>query len=72
MAYVQLYDLLPDVTVKETRFITALDPNAYNVPPGEYALTELYCDDEACDCRRVLLAVVSSVTQKPVAVITYG
>ena len=72
MAYVQLYELLPDVAMKETRTITAFEPNAFNVPPGEYGLVEMYCNDEACDCQRVFLAVISSVTQKPVAVITFG
>ena len=72
MAYVQLYELLPDVARQETRTITAFEPNEFGVPPGEYGLVEMYCDDEDCDCQRVFLTIVSSITKKPVAVITFG
>ena len=71
MAYVQLYDLLPELAVKETRTITVF-PIYKRLPPGEYGLVEMYCTDHDCDCRRVFLSVIWSKTQKPVAVIAFG
>ena len=70
MSYVQLYDVLPEVAMKETRTITAYSNNIYGLPPGDYGLVELYCKD--CDCRRVKIAVVSSNSEKPVAFMYYG
>ena len=70
--YTQLFEVLPEVAMKETRTVTAFPGNELGLPPGEYGLVESYCDDKDCDCQRVLLAVVSSVTQAPVAFIYYG
>jgi len=72
MPYTKLNKLLPDVAKKETRTITAFEPNKYGVPAGDYGLVEMYCDDEGCDCQRVFLVVISSNTKKTVAVITFG
>jgi hypothetical protein len=72
MAYVRLYDLFPDVAMEETRTLTVFSYNKYGVPPGNYGLIEMYCNDEGCDCRRVFLAVISSVTKSIEAVITFG
>ena len=71
MAYVSLYELLPELAIKETRTITVF-PMYKRLPPGDYGLVEMYCADHDCDCRRVLFSVISSNTQKPVAVIAYG
>ena len=72
MAYMRLCDLLPELAKKETRTITALDCNAHDIPPGKYSFIEMYCSDKDCDCRRVFIMVMSSVTQRPVAVIVFG
>ena len=72
MSYVPMYDLLPEVAMKETRTITVFQGNEFGVPPGEYGLLEMYCNDEGCDCRRVFIMVVSSVTEDSVAVISFG
>lgn len=34
-------------------------PGAHVIPPGEYSFVEFFCDNPNCDCRRVLLQVVS-------------
>jgi len=67
-----LYELLPELAMKETRSITLFPRNPYGLPPGNYGLVEQYCNEEGCDCRRVLLNVVSDVTMGSVAVIAYG
>jgi len=67
-----LYELLPELAMKETRSITLFPRNPYGLPPGNYGLVEQYCNEEGCDCRRVLLNVMSDVTMGSVAVIAYG
>lgn len=47
------------------------DPAA-RIPQGTYALIECFCPDIDCDCRRVMLAVVSQDTNQIVAHISYG
>src|SRR5438094_9660002 len=44
----------PDVAARETRVVTSLEPQE-GLPAGNYGFLELYRDDPACDCRRVLL-----------------
>jgi hypothetical protein len=44
----------------------------YGLPPGDYGLVEMYCDDQNCDCRRVLLNVMASFSKKCEAVIAFG
>jgi len=43
------------------------------IPAGKYFFLEFYCDDEACDCRRVIIKVVQE-SPKPeiIASIDYG
>lgn len=70
--YEQLYHILPEVAMKETRSITVPPHNQFGVPTGEYGFVELYCTDADCDCRRVCIAVRSKATNSTVAVIFYG
>jgi hypothetical protein len=43
------------------------------LPAGEYVYVEYYCDDLECDCREVLLQVMSANEPKKVlACINYG
>ena len=44
-----------------------------DLPDGEYGFLELYCDDPACDCRRVIIDVVTPTTGSKIwATINYG
>jgi len=55
----------------ETRSITIFE--RYNeLPAGDYGLFEMYCDEVNCDCRRVIINVISNLSNKSVAVIAYG
>jgi uncharacterized protein YchJ len=72
MAYAPLYELLPDVAEKETRSITVMPGNHFGLPTGEYGLVEMYCNDEDCDCRRVIIMVLIRGINEPVAYISYG
>jgi hypothetical protein len=42
------------------------------VPRGEYVFREFYCNEPRCDCRRVLLHVVSLTSRRVVASINYA
>jgi hypothetical protein len=68
----RLYDLLPEIALDETRTITVLPTSNIGLPPGNYGLVEMYCNDEDCDCRRVLFDVMFSSTMKSVAYIGFG
>jgi hypothetical protein len=72
MPYVPLHDRCPEIARRETRVITILDASAFDLPPADYALVELYCDERGCDCRRVFFYVISSRTRSPEAVVAYG
>ena len=66
------FSLLGDLAWKETRSIQLLQPQG-NLLPGQYGLLELYCMDRKCDCRRVILHVVSEDHPgKVLAAINFG
>jgi hypothetical protein len=61
-----------DLAARETRSLHVFSGGG-ELPPGEYALLEWYCDDPECDCRRVLVQVVpAGRPNKVLAVINYG
>ncbi len=69
MSMMLFHSFFPEQAEAETRTITL---RGYaSIPDGEYALVELYCMDPACDCRRVMLNVISR-RQGHVATINYG
>ena len=71
MPYIPFYELLPAIAKMETRVITLLSSsNEFDLPEGEYAFVELYCNE--CDCRRVFLSVMKEGVQEPVAIISWG
>lgn len=71
MPYIPFYELLPAIAGMETRVITLMSSkNEFNLPAGEYAFVEAYCDE--CDCRRVFLNVIKKGIKEPVAIISWG
>ena len=73
MPLAPLIDFCPETAERETRSISILQPsgNPRDLPPGTYDFLEFYCNEPDCDCRRVLLVVVSE-KGKPLASISYG
>ena len=71
MPYEPFLERFGELAWKETRSVTVFE-NHPALPADEYGLIELYCNDEACDCRRVMLDVVSRQLNKSVAVVAYG
>lgn len=61
----------PDIAFKETRVVTTR--GRPDLPDGEYGFLELYCDEVDCDCRRVMINVVSKdAGPQHLATINYG
>ena len=60
----------PQQGVAETR--TLLVRGDPTLPDDEYGLLELYCVDKGCDCRRVLLSVISRRRQKVLASVGFA
>lgn len=71
MKYALLHKYLPELAEKETRTVTLLGKSD-DVPNISFGLLEMYCDTPGCDCRRVMLSVISSENMQQVAVINYG
>lgn len=72
MPYEPLTERFGELAWKETRSITLNAGNQFGLPADDYGLMELYCNDENCDCRRVMFDVLSRKRKKSVAVIAYG
>lgn len=71
MPYAPFYEQFRELALKETRSFTIVKDRP-ELPADEYGLIELYCDDENCDCQRVMFEVVSKKHNKEVAYIAFG
>jgi hypothetical protein len=61
----------PELGGRETRVATFMEGG--EIPGGKYNFVEYYCDDEACDCRRVIIKVIlDSPEPEIIASINYG
>jgi len=61
----------PALAGDETRVVIIVKHE--EIPPGEYAFVEWYCDEKGCDCRRVLILVRELTSGSKVwATINYG
>ena len=72
MPFSPLHEYLPEIAERETRSIMLFPGNEFNLPPADYGLVEMFCNEPGCDCRRVMFSVLSSRTEKILAVVSYG
>ncbi len=75
MSFGPLYELLPEVASTETRTIRVL--NGDGLPRGTYIFSEMFCNDERCDCRRAFIQVLPEGNARlreldPLATISFG
>ena len=56
MIFKRFVEFFPEIAEKETRRITLR--NDPQIPDGEYAFVESFCEDKDCDCRRVYFDVL--------------
>jgi|ERR1035437_7986309 hypothetical protein len=69
---IPFYTRFPEIAARETRSVHVVAPGG-PLPLGEYSYIELYCDELGCDCRRVVLEVVTpKEPYNPLAVINFG
>ncbi len=61
----------PDVALKEAHRVVVNGNNT--IPDGKYLFLDSYCDEHDCDCRRVMINVVSNDSPEYfLATINYG
>jgi hypothetical protein len=71
MAVTAFFTRFKDLAFREMRTCTV--PSGEEIPAGEYGFLEFYCDDAACDCRRVMIKVLGRQSgDKAWATISYG
>lgn len=70
MPYESFHSQFPEIAEKETRTITVM--NHEGIPRGNYGLIEMYCNEPACDCRRVFFDVYDWERGTSMAIIAYG
>ncbi len=68
---IPFYSKFPELAVKETRTVMLRGDD--DLPDGEYGFIEFYCDEPACDCRRVVVNVMTPHTGATVwATMSFG
>jgi hypothetical protein len=68
---IPFYSKFPDLAFEETRSVKVRGDD--DLPDGEYGFIEFYCGEPACDCRRVVVSVVSpDPGLTPWATISFG
>jgi hypothetical protein len=72
MSHKAFDEFFPEIAEKETRVVIVSDQSITGLPPGAYALIDLYCTDPDCDCRNVYIHVFHEKFPGPIATITYG
>lgn len=70
-AMVPFAERFPELAECETR-VAIVGTGDAALPADEYAFVESYCTDPACDCRRVILAVMSTKRRVQVATINHA
>ena len=55
MPMIPFHSLAGERAFDEMRVISVMKEGT--LPPGNYGFTELYCDEDDCDCRRVIFQV---------------
>ncbi len=71
MPMIPFYTKYLDLAVDEKRMLTVFGRD--DLPDGEYGFVELYCNEAGCDCRRVIISVVTPTTDSKVwATLNYG
>ena len=70
MSLMAFHVLFPEEAKKESRTVTPV--NLGKLPGHTFLFVEFYCVDPVCDCRRVMLNVIDTESQKHVATINHG
>src|SRR5207245_11325059 len=72
MPYAMFHTYFPEIAERETLVVTVFPSSPFDLPPGRYALLEMFCDEPGCDCRRVMFYVMLPHSKEAGAIIVYG
>ncbi len=73
MSFSSFFEKFPDLVATEFRNIYILDnETTQHIPPGNYAFLESFCEDTDCDCRNVMIHVITTDPVKVWAKLRYG
>lgn len=70
-AFLSFMDYFPELFDRETRKIMLIQ-DTFGLLQGSYVLLENYCSDNDCDCRKVMINVVSMDNNIPMILGTVG
>lgn len=70
MRLTSFFDTFPELIAKEFRNIFI--NNHPVIPAGNYAFDEFYCQRLNCDCRKVMIRIITNNPYKIWAIINYG
>jgi hypothetical protein len=72
MGMTSFYAVFPKLAETEVRTVTIPPGSDLGTPAGIYGFGESYCDEPGCDCRRVMISIISKRTRASVAHINMG
>lgn len=73
MQFLPFFDEFPTLIHSEFRNIDVIDNRNFKyIPLGNYAFLEMFCTDINCDCRKVIIHVISVNPSKIWAILNYG
>jgi hypothetical protein len=74
MAMILFAKVFPDIAITETRSMMAgvEASELYDLPADQYDFLELYCAEPNCECRRVLINVMSLGLNRHIATISHA
>lgn len=69
MFFKSFSDVFPNLP--EIKRVTVLSDD-FSLPKGQYFFHESYCPDPHCDCKKVIINILSDFSNTPLATIDYG
>jgi len=70
--FISFHSRFEEIALRETKIITVSSDNA-DFPSEKYYLVESYCEDNSCDCRKVMINIIPVSNPKEIlATIGYG
>jgi len=73
MPFASFFERFPELVKTEFRNIDILNDKVYPlIPAGNYGFLELFCDELDCDCRNVVIHVISLKPYRTWAILRYG
>jgi hypothetical protein len=67
------YHRCPEIAGRETRTLHVLgNGGRFPLPKNEYGFIEFYCNEKGCDCRRVMIRIMTPDSKESLATINMG